>query len=124
MKIYSTIRQRFLSLNQTTREWFPKSGFPKTAETINAIIHRDQPTDPTTLVFLAFCLGFASTEILELLAQYDKERPEKHKECYILRKLIAPVELSEPEQALVERWRRLDTKGQQLIDGMLAGMGV
>lgn len=124
MKTYQPIRRKFLDLNVTTREWLPHSGFPKTAETVNAIIHRDAPADPQTVIFMAFCLGFASTEILDLLGLYLKERPDKAKEVAIFRKLIAPINISADEQDVITRLRRLTDQKRKLVTDLLDNLGV
>lgn len=125
MKVYNQIRNKFLTLGQTTREWFSQSGFPGTAETINAILHRDAPTNPSTVVFLAHCLGFTNKELIALVDAYELERSEKSKECRLLRRIIAPVDITTDEQKHVNHLRKLDDKQRKLVFDMarnLAGV--
>jgi hypothetical protein len=122
MECYKELKKRFDKLDVTCREWHPKSGFPRSRETAQTILFRQDPVEPIAVVYLAHCLGYDNKQVVALLDQYVSERPEKAGEIKILRKLIAPVELSADEQTMIERMRKLPANKRQVFMEMLSTM--
>jgi hypothetical protein len=122
MRAYRGIKKVFSNLNQTCREWHPKSQFPRSRMTAQVILFGDEPVEPVAVAYMAHCLGFDNKKVVDLLDQYVAERPEKAGEIKILRKLIAPVELTADEQTMIERMRKLPANKRQVFMEMLSTM--
>jgi hypothetical protein len=120
MRAYRDLKKAFANLNQTCREWHPKSNFPRSRMTAQVILFGDEPVEPVAVAYMAHCLGFDNKKVVDLLDQYVAERPEKAGEIKILRKLIAPVELTADEQTMIDRMRKLTDERKKIIMGMLS----
>ena len=119
MKSYKPIHDAFRKLNTTTVDWLKSVSFPKSQETANSIFYRDATVDASTLAYMAHCLNMSNTQIIALLDAYAKEVPKKAAEVAALKKLIAPVEMSNVEQIVVTYFRKLDDSKQALVLDLL-----
>ena len=123
MKSYKLIHEAFKKREQSTREWYKTSHFPKSEETANSILYRDAVVDASTLAYMAFCLDIPNGKIVDILDQYSKEQPKKAAEVEILKKLIAPTEIDKSEIEFLERFRKLDDSKRELVLRTIEGFG-
>jgi hypothetical protein len=122
MKSYKPLQDAFRKLDQSTVSWFKSSRFPKTMETANTVLYRNAIVDGATLAYMAHCLGLSNKAIVGALEQYAVEVPKKAAEVAILKKLIAPVDITETEQKVISQMRNLDDAKRQLVVDMIAGL--
>lgn len=122
MKSYKPLYDAFRKLNQSTVTWHKLARFPKTMETANSILYRDAIVDASTLAYMAHCLDISNKEIVNILDSYAKEVPKKAPEVAVLKKLIAPVDITADEQDMILRLRKLDATKRKLIDDMVRSL--
>ena len=115
MKSYKTLQDAFNKLDQSRVAWHKSARFPKTMETANAVLYRNTVVDASTLCYLAHCLGLSNKQTIAILDEYAKEVPKKAAEVAVLRKLIAPVDLSASEQDLINVLRKLPDEKRYLV---------
>ena len=122
MKTYIPIRKRFDKLNISIRDWLRTAGFPMSRQTAQDVLsaYPPRPVDPISLAYLTLCLGYTNREVLAILEQYLLERPKELAKIKLLRRLIAPVELTAEEQTVLERLRKLPKGKRAAFVGMLS----
>ena len=122
MKSYKPLQAAFKKLDQSTVTWFKTARFPLTMETANSILYRDAVVAASTLAYLSHCLGMSNKQTVDILDAYANEVPKKAVEVAVLKKLIAPTELTREEQTLVESLRKLNDAKRKLVIDMVGSL--
>ena len=122
MKSYEPLQKAFNKLDQSTVEWHRTARFPKTMETANSILYRNAVVDASTLAYMCHCLGLTNRQTVDVLEGYAKEVPKKAAEVAVLRKLIAPAEITKDDQTLIESLRGMDDTKRKLIFDMVRSL--
>lgn len=122
MKAYNPLQAAFSKLDKSTVEWHKSARFPKTMETANAILYRNAVVDASTLAYMAYCLDLSNADTIAVLDAYAKEVPKKAAEVAVLKRLIAPVSLSDSEQELITLLRKLPAEKRELVANMVRSL--
>ena len=115
MKSYLLIQKAFKKIDMTSDEWRKHSGFPKSTETVNSIIHRDAVVDACTLAYMSHGVGMTAKQTIDILDKYAEEVPRKAAEVAMLKQLIVPVDISAEEQYLLSKLRAMDSAKRTLV---------
>ena len=122
MKSFKPIQEAFRKLDTSTATWHKTARFPKSMETANSILYRDAAVDACTLAYMSQCLGLSNKATVSILEAYAAEVAKKAAEVAVLKKLIAPVDLTNEEQEVITRLRKLDDAKRHLVFNMIEGL--